>query len=96
MVDAPLGKKDPEKSDTFRLMQTPRIQGGFVALDVHTGRVLATVGGFSAKLSSFNRATQAYRQTGSAFKPFVYLAALDNGFTPSRPDQRQPGGVFAR
>lgn len=68
---------------TYRLMQVPKIQGAFVALDPHTGRVLALVGGFSERLSPFNRATQAYRQTGSSFKPFVYLAALDNGFTPA-------------
>jgi penicillin-binding protein 1A len=67
----------------YRLMQVPKIQAAFVALDPHTGRVLALVGGFSSRLSSFNRATQAMRQTGSSFKPFVYLAALDNGFTPS-------------
>ena len=68
---------------TYRLMQVPKIQGAFVAVDPHTGRVLALVGGFSARLSSFNRATQAMRQEGSSFKPFVYLAALDSGFTPS-------------
>jgi penicillin-binding protein 1A len=67
----------------YRLMQVPKIQGAFVAVDPHTGRVLALVGGFSNRLSSFNRATQAMRQEGSSFKPFVYLAALDNGFTPS-------------
>ncbi|MDX1923391.1 MAG: penicillin-binding protein 1A [Alphaproteobacteria bacterium] len=70
-------------SPLYRLMQVPKIQGAFVAVDPHTGRVLALVGGFSARLSSFNRATQAMRQEGSSFKPFVYLAALDNGFTPS-------------
>lgn len=70
-------------ANLYRLMQVPKIQGAFVALDPHTGRVLALVGGFSSRLSSFNRATQAMRQTGSSFKPFVYLAALDNGFTPS-------------
>jgi len=68
---------------SYRLMQVPKIQGAFIAMDPHTGRVLALVGGFSARLSPFNRATQAYRQVGSTFKPFVYLAALDNGFTPS-------------
>jgi penicillin-binding protein 1A len=86
--DAPVaegkdGKKKEVKTPVYRLMQIPKIQGAFVALDPHTGRVLAMVGGFSARSSSFNRATQAMRQTGSAFKPFVYLAALDNGFTPS-------------
>ena len=54
-----------------------------VAMDPHTGRVLAMVGGFSYDQSQFNRATQAMRQPGSSFKPFVYAAALDNGYTPS-------------
>ena len=52
-------------------------------MDPHTGRVLAMSGGFSFDESKFNRATQAQRQPGSSFKPFVYLAALENGFTPS-------------
>ena len=68
---------------TFGLRQIPEIAGGLVALDPHTGRVLAMSGGFSFANSQFNRATQAKRQPGSAFKPFVYLAALDRGFTPS-------------
>jgi penicillin-binding protein 1A len=67
----------------YRLRQVPEIEGGLVAMDPHTGRVLALVGGFSYSLSQFNRATQAYRQPGSSFKPFVYSAALDNGYTPS-------------
>uniref|UniRef100_UPI0035CED31B penicillin-binding transpeptidase domain-containing protein n=1 Tax=Bartonella sp. AA86SXKL TaxID=3243441 RepID=UPI0035CED31B len=54
-----------------------------VAMEPHTGRVLAMAGGFSFAASEFNRATQAYRQPGSAFKPFVYAAALDNGYTPA-------------
>ncbi|MEX2454806.1 MAG: penicillin-binding protein 1A [Rhodospirillaceae bacterium] len=69
--------------NTYALRQIPEIGGALVALDPHTGRVLAMAGGFSAGLSEFNRATQASRQPGSAFKPFVYLAALDKGFTPS-------------
>ena len=69
--------------NTYALRQIPDIQGGIVALDPHTGRVLAMSGGFSFEQSQFNRATQAKRQPGSAFKPFVYLAALDSGFTPS-------------
>lgn len=68
---------------TYGLRQIPDISGAIVVLDPHTGRVLAMSGGFSAQLSEFNRATQARRQPGSAFKPFVYLAALDKGFTPS-------------
>ena len=67
----------------FGLRQIPEVQGGFVALDPHTGHVLAMSGGFSAEISEFNRAVQARRQPGSSFKPFVYLAALDHGFTPS-------------
>jgi penicillin-binding protein 1A len=67
----------------YKLRQMPAVNGGIVALDPHTGRVLAMVGGFSFDASVFNRATQAYRQTGSAFKPFVYAAALDRGYTPS-------------
>jgi penicillin-binding protein 1A len=68
---------------TYALRQFPEVDGAIVALDPHTGRVLAMTGGFSYAQSEFNRATQALRQPGSAFKPFVYLAALDNGYTPS-------------
>jgi len=68
---------------TYALRQIPEIQGSIVALDPHSGRVLAMSGGYDFKASEFNRATQAKRQPGSAFKPFVYLAALDSGFTPS-------------
>lgn len=70
-------------ADTYGLRQVPKVSGGVVALDPHTGRVLAMSGGFSAEISEFNRVTQARRQPGSAFKPFIYLAALDKGFTPS-------------
>ncbi|MDA0703379.1 MAG: penicillin-binding protein 1A [Proteobacteria bacterium] len=75
------GKAYPE--ETFALRQIPDVQGALIALDPHTGRVLAMSGGWSQDGSEFNRATQAMRQPGSAFKPFVYLTALDNGFTPS-------------
>jgi penicillin-binding protein 1A len=67
----------------YGLRQIPAVSGAFVAMDPHTGRVLALDGGFSYEMSQFDRATQAMRQTGSAIKPFVYLAALDHGFTPS-------------
>jgi penicillin-binding protein 1A len=67
----------------YALRQIPAISGGFVAEDPHSGRVLAMVGGFDARASSFNRATQALRQPGSTFKPIVYATAMDNGFTPS-------------
>lgn len=68
---------------TYALRQLPKVDGALVAMDPHTGRVLAMAGGFAYGRSQFNRATQAQRQPGSAFKPFVYLAALNNGFTPS-------------
>jgi penicillin-binding protein 1A len=71
---------------TFRrwsLRQVPEVQGAFMAMDVNTGRVLAMQGGFSYQDSVFNRTTQATRQPGSSFKPFVYAAALDSGFTPA-------------
>ncbi|GLQ07063.1 penicillin-binding protein 1A [Sneathiella chinensis] len=67
---------------TFGLEQIPAVSGALVAMDPHTGRVHALVGGWSPELSKFNRAVQALRQPGSAFKPFVYAAALDNGFSP--------------
>ncbi|MCP4327423.1 MAG: penicillin-binding protein 1A [Alphaproteobacteria bacterium] len=68
---------------TFALRQVPNVNGAIVAIDPHTGRVLAMSGGVSFEESEFNRATQAQRQPGSAFKPFVYFTALDNGFTPA-------------
>jgi penicillin-binding protein 1A len=67
----------------YVLRQMPEVNGALVALDPHTGRVLALVGGMSYESSEFDRATQANRQPGSSFKPFVYLTALDSGFTPS-------------
>ena len=71
------------KKNQFRLQQVPKINGGIVVMDPYTGRVLALSGGFSFKNSEFNRASQALRQPGSAFKPFVYALALENQFTPS-------------
>jgi len=67
----------------WTLRQVPLVQGGFMAMDVNTGRVYAMQGGFSYQSSVFNRATQALRQPGSSFKPFVYAAALDSGYTPA-------------
>jgi penicillin-binding protein 1A len=67
----------------YGLEQIPAASGGIVVLDPNTGRVLAETGGFSYEMSQFDRATQARRQTGSAIKPFVYLSAVDHGFTPS-------------
>ena len=66
----------------YLLRQIPLVSGGIVALDPHTGRVLAMRGGWSYEISQFNRATQAQRQPGSSIKPFIYLAALENGFHP--------------
>jgi penicillin-binding protein 1A len=86
----------------YRLRQLPEVSGAMVVMDPWTGRVLAMVGGFSFDQSQFNRATQAYRQPGSSFKPIVYSAALDNGYTPSTVvvdapieiDQGQGGGLW--
>jgi penicillin-binding protein 1A len=77
--------KTAENANTglFGLRQVPKVNGGLLAMDPHTGRVLALVGGFSFYGSEFDRAWQALRQTGSAFKPVVYAAALDSGYTPS-------------
>ena len=80
----------------YRLHQVPEVSGAMVVEDPWTGRVLAMVGGFSYDQSQFNRATQALRQPGSSFKPIVYAAALDNGYTPStlgarRADRDRPG-----
>ena len=75
--------KEDGSHDYWSLRQVPGVQGAFVAMDPQTGRVLAMQGGFSYQESSFNRATQANRQPGSAFKPFVYASALDNGYTPA-------------
>ena len=74
---------EPEgKAGEYGLRQVPEINGAIVAMDPHTGRVLALSGGFSYPSSQFDRAMQAMRQPGSSFKPFVYAAALDNGYTP--------------
>ena len=78
---SPLGE-EPEKA-LYSLGQVPAVSGALVALDPHTGRVLALSGGFSFAISQFDRATQAWRQEGSAIKPFVYLTAMQHGFTPS-------------
>ncbi len=67
----------------FNLCQIPDVSGALVSVDPHTGRVLAMSGGFSFEISQFNRATQAHRQPGSSIKPFVYLTAMEHGFTPS-------------
>jgi penicillin-binding protein 1A len=98
----PLFKDGNPVEGQYRLRQLPEISGAMVAMDPWTGRVLAMVGGFSFDQSQFNRATQAYRQPGSSFKPIVYSSALDNGYTPSSAlmdapieiDQGQGAGVW--
>ncbi len=76
-------KQFEDEEGVYTLEQVPEIEGAITAMDPRTGRVLAMVGGFSFDLSEFNRATQAMRQPGSAIKPIVYSAALDNGYTPA-------------
>lgn len=76
-------QKNDGADGAYSLRQVPEVEGGLIAMDPHTGRVLAMVGGFSYAQSEFNRATQAMRQPGSSFKPIVYSAALDNGYTPA-------------
>ncbi len=101
-VDAMLNKDGAMIEGQYRLRQIPEVSGAMVAMDPWTGRVLAMVGGFSFDQSQFNRATQAYRQPGSSFKPLVYSAAMDNGYTPSTVvvdapieiDQGQGAGVW--
>ena len=76
----------PEGTGAFKgwsLRQVPEVQGAFMAMDVNSGRVISIQGGFSYQHSVFNRATQAQRQPGSSFKPFVYASALDSGYTPA-------------
>ncbi|MFG1478668.1 penicillin-binding protein 1A [Xanthobacter sp. V4C-4] len=73
----------PDRQGQYRLRQLPAVEGAMVIMEPTTGRVLALSGGFSYDESQFNRATQAMRQPGSSFKPIVYAAALDNGYTPS-------------
>ena len=72
-----------KNNNKYSLKQIPKINGGIVVMDPYTGRVLALSGGFSFRYSEFNRATQALRQPGSAFKPFVYALALENNYTPT-------------
>lgn len=101
-VDPMVLKDGTAVEGQYRLRQLPEVSGAMVAMDPWTGRVLAMVGGFSFDQSQFNRATQAYRQPGSSFKPLVYSAAMDNGYTPSTVvvdapieiDQGQGAGVW--
>jgi penicillin-binding protein 1A len=78
-----LGTADSEKRPLFALEQEPKAEAALVCMDAPTGQVLAMIGGYDYNKSEFNRASQAIRQPGSAFKPIVYSAAMDNGFTPS-------------
>ncbi len=71
------------KDGEFVLRQVPDVEGAMVVMSPHNGKILAMVGGFSFDKSQFNRATQAYRQTGSTFKPFVYVTALEMGYSPT-------------
>lgn len=87
---------------TFAIKQVPKVQGAIIVIEVNTGRILAMQGGYSFSGSEFNRAIQAVRQCGSAFKPFVYLTALENGFTPNtvidsssvEVDMGEAGGIW--
>eukprot|EP01037_Dinobryon_pediforme_P011334 gene11334-11422_t len=72
----------PGQTPVYELHQIPAVSGGMVVMDADTGNVFAMTGGYSFEISQFNCATQAWRQPGSAFKPFVYLAALEKGYTP--------------
>ncbi len=84
LVDVRITALDADKGTvTVALEQTPIIEGALVAIDNHTGQIRAMVGGFSFERSKFNRATQARRQLGSTFKPIVYTAAIDRGYTPA-------------
>lgn len=71
------------ENGAFELRQVPDVEGAMVVMSPHNGKILAMVGGFSFEKSQFNRATQAYRQTGSTFKPFVYVTALEMGYSPT-------------
>jgi penicillin-binding protein 1A len=89
-LDPPVRETKPAKGEAkqpasppWQLMQVPQIGGATVVMDPHTGRILALVGGFSFAESQFDRAAQARRQPGSSFKPLVYAAAIDNGYTPA-------------
>src|ERR1700730_13059011 len=101
-ADPLIGKDGNLVEGQFRLRQLPEVSGAMVVMDPWTGRVLAMVGGFSFDQSQFNRATQAYRQPGSSFKPIVFPSALDKGYTPSTVvvdapieiDQGQAAGVW--
>jgi penicillin-binding protein 1A len=84
LIDVAITKLDPATgAATATLEQSPLAEGAILAIDNHTGQIKAMVGGWSFTRSKFNRAVQAYRQLGSTFKPIVYTAAIDRGYTPS-------------
>ena len=82
LIEIQVKSLDGRKPNELILEQPPAVEGALVAIDNHTGQIRAMVGGFSFARSKFNRATQARRQVGSLFKPFVFTAAIDRGFTP--------------
>jgi penicillin-binding protein 1A len=84
LAASPAQGRNPARPERLALRQIPQVQGALVALDPATGRVLAMSGGWSFETSQFNRATQALRQPGSSFKPYVYLAAMQAGISPSQ------------
>ncbi len=83
LVEPAIDPKGGELKGFYRLLQIPEVNGALVVMDPHTGKVLAMSGGYAYAGSEFNRATQAKRQPGSVFKPFVYLTALESGFSPT-------------
>ncbi len=83
LTEPQMGKNNKPVQGKYRLLQIPKVNGGLMVMDPHTGRILAISGGYSAMGTQFNRATQARRQPGSAFKPFVYLAGLEAGYQPN-------------
>ena len=89
-----ISTKEKDNKIIYSLEQIPKVNGSIVAMDPHTGRILSMVGGYDYKGSKFNRALQANRQPGSSYKPFVYLAALEQGFTPSTIIEDGPIEIF--
>lgn len=93
LVDRVSDIKDTKQNNFFKLCQIPAISGSIIVMDPHSGRVLALQGGYSFKMSQFNRATQAWRQIGSTIKPFVYLAGIEKGLHGSMPVQDVPFSI---
>ena len=95
LIEAQVLKLDPKGTFTATLEQAPVLEGALVAIDNHTGEVRAMIGGSSFERSQFNRAMQAMRQVGSLFKPFVYVAAIDTGYTAASEIEDAPVSFFA-